>query len=503
MKKSGIILFAMLVFMCCLPVPVHAAEVSMEVDLSQDYTNCVFQIRWENQDHSASVTVVSPAGKAFGEKETPDSVTVQPGNVLIRVGAAKTGKWTVRVNGEDLGRLTVDGGQFPGNMNIDQFTVVRTGNEAKASWKISDCPNDLQFAIYADTDRTGYDGEQVASFSGGPAGDRTFDLSGLSSGSYFFYLRVSHESGAFSQAYAQQALEYQNPSAPAKLSNVKAGMVDDSLFLTWDAVKADRYRVRLYDGKDGGLLQTNDVDGKTSYSWAPDSGTESVFAEVAALEGDTPGQFDRALVELKNPLKAEVKFPAGNVCNQRTVTADVTFTENCTVRASLNGTPCLTDASKQGPYRVTMEDGQNTIVFLVQDDQNHARTFTKELYVDTTPPQLSIRSDVNGTKTSDAQIYLTGYTEQGASLTLNKKAVETKNGYFSLPCSLSPGQNTIVLSAKDAAGNESVYRAVVTRSIAGTSLLLRIIGGALILVLGVLYTVIFVRGVRRNRRENH
>lgn len=75
-------------------------------------------------------------------------------------------------------------------------------------------------------------------------------------------------------------------------------------------------------------------------------------------------------------------------------------------------------------------------------------------------------------------------------------------GYFNIRCDLSLGENQVTLIAKDAAGNETQYTAVITRTVQGGHAMYWIIGGAVFLVLLVLYLILFIRGVKRRKRQN-
>ena len=73
--------------------------------------------------------------------------------------------------------------------------------------------------------------------------------------------------------------------------------------------------------------------------------------------------------------------------------------------------------------------------------------------------------------------------------------------YFSIRCPLETGDNEILLTAEDVAGNQSRYQAIVTRTVLSGSWLGYLIVGAVFLLLLVIYLIVFVRGARRKRRE--
>lgn len=146
-----------------------------------------------------------------------------------------------------------------------------------------------------------------------------------------------------------------------------------------------------------------------------------------------------------------------------------------------------------------MDEGDNRLSFYVADTAGNIRSFGKDLHVDVTPPQLSILEDLNGQSTAESHVYLEGHTEGGAALTLNGKPVETKNGYFSVRCSLSVGKNRLELLATDAAGNQASYSAVVERPWFSAQILLWVLCIAVAAALLVIYGVLFIRARRRKK----
>ena len=122
-------------------------------------------------------------------------------------------------------------------------------------------------------------------------------------------------------------------------------------------------------------------------------------------------------------------------------------------------------ATEPGTYQVNLLDGENTLVFLVTAENGAVRSFQKELYVDSTPPQLSVKEDIDQTVTDQDAVYLEGYSEAGAMLFCNGQEVEMVGSYFSIRCPLETGDNEILLTAEDVAGNQSRYQAIVTRTV--------------------------------------
>ena len=73
----------------------------------------------------------------------------------------------------------------------------------------------------------------------------------------------------------------------------------------------------------------------------------------------------------------------------------------------------------QGQYEIHLEEGDNTIVFLVTDEKGNTATYRKDISLDTSPPQLSVRRNLDQVTTDDSYVYVEGYTEAGVRLTCN------------------------------------------------------------------------------------
>ena len=160
----------------------------------------------------------------------------------------------------------------------------------------------------------------------------------------------------------------------------------------------------------------------------------------------------------------------------------------------------LEGATAQGAYSVELDEGDNTIVFLVSDSDGNTASFVKELYLDSVAPQLSMSKNLDGVTVNEDYIYVEGYTEAGASLTCNSQPVELVGNYFSYRQPLSFGSNEIQVVATDIAGNETRYTASVRRPFLSSDLLKWIILAAAAAALILIETILLVKGKRRSRK---
>lgn len=499
MKKVTGIFAAVLLCLLVFRLDVAGAAQAIEVDLDEARSDCIFQVKWEESDAKASVKIISPSGEIYGTGETPDQATVMQGAVYIYIGDAEAGEWTVQVTGDSLGDAEVTVGSLPQSMKVDLFTVTENGNgNYHAAWTISDCPEDVSVRIYANRSKEGYDGTEVSGVGQGPVGAMDFAMPDLDSGYYYFYVSVTADSGAFNYGYADTPFFFDNEGRPEKLSSVTAGLLDGDVYMSWEG-EAGTYRVMLFDPDTGELLASEITEDTTCLAAMPE-GSSKVLAAAASYDYERLGRFDLYEVSAEQAVDASVTFPEESATNQAAVYADVVFSGSCTVSATLNGEVMLQDSVEQGKYSIELEEGDNTVIFLVTDEKGNTAAFLKELYLDSIAPQLSMKRNLSGVTTDDSYIYVEGYTEAGAALTCNGQEVELTGSYFSYKQPLSYGKNEIQVVAKDIAGNETRYTAAVKRPFWSMKFLKWIILGAAAVVLIIIETMVLVRGKRRSRR---
>lgn len=146
--------------------------------------------------------------------------------------------------------------------------------------------------------------------------------------------------------------------------------------------------------------------------------------------------------------------------------------------AAITGSAITTTAITNG-YKCTyvpasaLGEGIHTVEFAVSDnDGNAAAATTVSFTVDTVPPVLNITAPVDGMITNEASLVVSGSTNDATSnavvvkIKVNSGAEETvavsDTGTFSKAVTLTEGENTIVITATDAAGKATSITRTVT-----------------------------------------
>lgn len=476
----------------------YAATKKMTIDVDQNYDDFIFYITWENEEEIAKVEIISPDKKTYSDEENSENVYESNGEAIVNVGTAKKGTWTVNVTGNKLGEINVSAGQTPQSMVIEAFDVKENSNKYIAEYEISDCPDEVYIEVFADKDDSGYDGERIYGDTGKSKGKIELDISALKSGEYHFYLRVSNQ-GMFKREYSKSTLSYQNPNASDEVQGVTAGKYDEGYYISWLCENENEmYKVFVWD-ENLNLIAEEQMEGKDFYYGSFDKDAKKIY--IAVIRDTGNDKYTRFEVENVEHTEATVTFDVEeNATNHQFITADVQFSGNYKFNASINDTMKLENQTESGKYKINLNDGNNNVLFLLMDESGNINTFTKEIYVDTVAPALSVSKDVNNTVTSDKYIYVSGYSEAGASLTLNNEEVTMKQGYFNEKVSLEYGDNDIKLVATDTAGNTSQYTATVTCKMEKASQFKLVLYISIAAALLVIYILVFIFGIRRKKK---
>lgn len=499
MKKYIKTFICTLVLVLLYSINVFAETKELTVEIAADkYSNAVFYISWENIDKTATVEIISPDGTIFNTSKTPDNVYEAEGEAIVRVGQAAGGAWTVKVTGDSLGKIDVSAGQLPNSMIIDSFKVSETGGKYVAEYKVSDCPEEIYVEIFADTDSEGYDGTRIYSGNGGTTGTAELNMNSLESGEYHFYIRISKD-GIFKREYSDSIFSYQNPNATNEVKNVAGGKYNNGYYISWDIEDEDvNYKVIVWDGNRN-LIKEEEVHGTGIYYGDFGTGESKVYLAVVYKHGHS--KYEKVEVLKDTEVEATVEYDvADTITSQKFITAEVTLKSKATFEAYINGEIKIEGENESGKYKVNMSDGDNEVVFLVTDSKGNKQEFVKEIHVDTVAPALAVSEDINNIISTEDHIYISGYSEAGATLLLNDKEIDMKKGYFNEKIELDLGENDVKLVAIDAAGNEAVYTATVKYELSKSSRTELYVVTILIVALSILYIVIFVKGIKRKKK---
>jgi hypothetical protein len=145
-------------------------------------------------------------------------------------------------------------------------------------------------------------------------------------------------------------------------------------------------------------------------------------------------------------------------------TLDVTGTVEPGCALTVNGTPVDVGMDGRFTSTVTLSAGPLSVMLVAQDAAGNRSERELRVTYDAVPPMLEVTSPTGSTTISNLPLRVTGRAEAGATVSVNGLPVQTApDGSFSSSVDqLQDGDNTVVVVARDTAGN-STTKALVVR----------------------------------------
>lgn len=490
MKKmiKGLLLVVLtIISMGAVIAEVYAEETSREVRvyLHRDYADCVFFVSWENKSQSAVVQIKDPDG---AEVPITDQNTVyQSGQAAVNVIDAKSGYWIVTVTGENLGSITISGGDKDGTAAqynaIQQFAAEVSDTDIHFNWMIAAETDTVNVSIEATQGGSNKNLALWNDYSASKEGDVSVSVDALPTGIYSFRIHV-YDGGTQYTLATEEPIYVQQADAPEKLEHIKVGSIDGEMFATWDMRIDAGYIVTLYDYETLEVIQSEEA--KTNYyPITLPAGTTRIKCSVSAVEGKSYGAFDVYPIVSSTP-NGEITFPDVSVTKDSSLTLNVECAPELTAGVYLNGSLVLEDA-EPGVYELNLAEGTHEVIAYLKDSNENMKTFTKSITVDKTPPVINL--NVGGKqKTSLDRFILEGNTEPNAVVAVNGVEQELGSGHFAAKLALANGTNQITVTSYDEAGNKAMQTITIERTgTLGTNWLVYIVPGAVFLLLTVWY----------------
>lgn len=237
---------------------------------------------------------------------------------------------------------------------------------------------------------------------------------------------------------------------------------------------------------------------------------------------DIPDDVTRISVEVTPATSEGIKGASKvfNVDTRHTFLANVLFTENeftnenstvATVKVAEDGYGIIVyvgdvkilskDSLSEGEYDVTIpldNIGKNEVKVYIVDKNGNRKSYTKTIYLDTTPPDVKFSKNYDGMTVPNGKFTIDGRISDYSSFTVNdgNDVKVEEDGHFSYVINVHNGANQYDFVATDEAGNKATYSVKLT---GGGN---RVTGGSSkgLLYLMILIVVIAVLLLRKKKK---
>ncbi len=186
-----------------------------------------------------------------------------------------------------------------------------------------------------------------------------------------------------------------------------------------------------------------------------DSTADSATIETLDMDLPISGRIASAVLAL-----AVAPVRGADLATSTTIAVAESTTQSESAPDTITATTATQPASQEEPATTEAPETSTTAAATTSTEQV---TTTKAASADTTPPALQVLSPKNGATVTSRVVEFTGVTERGAEVSSGSYAAETDDsGDWSINLVVAPGDNGAAFTARDAAGNETTVRIVVT-----------------------------------------
>ncbi len=190
-------------------------------------------------------------------------------------------------------------------------------------------------------------------------------------------------------------------------------------------------------------------------------GPNTITVQATDDAGNVASLVRQASLDTAAPVITLTTPEDGLTTNDASLSVSGSLSESATVL--VNGITAVVDAALGFSATVSLIEGANTLTVSATDATGNTSVSSRTVTLDTVIPVITINTPADGTLTNTAQLLLEGGISESATLLVNGNAVPLDAGLaFSTTLTLIEGNNTITLSATDAAGNTMTAQRSVT-----------------------------------------
>ncbi len=415
-KNYIYILMAVIVFTLLIPVSiVHAYNKELTVTLNKSYEKAEFSLEFENAGEYEAV-LVTPRETEYSF--TQDSETTAHA-VIENVSEGDYKVQITKISSDSSSDSSVE---TDSSNDDDELSIDVSGSEASVDESVAE-----------------------ASVSDDIVGLVTVNV----------------------RAVSNEVAVSENVKVAKQIAGLKLYFKDDTIVTEWTDENVGNVHVTVTD------TDTLEVLGDETNSEGfvqidvPTTTKEIMVTVVPAESERVDSATEQYVLTVDNHPDATVVYEQKELTNLSYVTANIRLDKSYALSFYVNDTEVLekTEILSAGEYTydIPLVEGENSVMVYVIDDSGNMRSTSEVITSDTVPPSLTINEDINGLSTYDTQTTISGVVSDYTSFTINNETVEPDwEGNFEYTVSFVEGENHILVTAFDEAGNQTSYEAYVT-----------------------------------------
>ena len=247
------------------------------------------------------------------------------------------------------------------------------------------------------------------------------------------------------------------------ITGLKTYFKNNTFNVSWTDESCGNVNIAITDIETSELIANETVGDEKSFSCELPSSTNRIMLKIVP---STSASIDGAALtytyDVVKSLNTEISFESDNFINTNIITAHITAQDAYSYIAYDNDVLVLdTDEYSAGEYDIDIpleEDGtHNVSLYAVDSDGNMFSTDTT-IEKDTIAPEITLSQEYDGITVNEDTLNISGKVEGASIVKINDNSISlSTDNSFEYTASLHEGENSLVLYAVDAAGNETQY----------------------------------------------
>lgn len=503
--------FAVFISLVVFNINIPAAETEANLFNNPKKQDIAVSIEYEKDD--ITFKLISPSGNEITADTDTDTVTVFKGakTTIIFLGDAESGQWKIKYDKGSNEKITINASIQDSSFWIDSFvTGPITDTTLPVTFKVTDnSPVNYEYSLILTTSKNSTAGKNLAAGSSTSGNEVHLDLSLTDVSSYdsyylMLYVKTTGNTEYIDFSYSD-AIKYTNPQAVDEISGLDITINHESMSVTADWANYSYY----------GLYSTfieyyiNDTltdsseylnsDGTYAMFTYDENATKLTIKISVKNNNGLSSSLKTFDIDLNSSDNLKLTLPESGIVGSDIWSFDYENGNNTTVKFIVNGNSTDYILDGKGSKYITLPEERNTISINYTDSEGYRHVYNKVANVENTAPTLILSHNIDGVKTKNNSIIISG-TTTGEKLVIGDKDISLNNGLFAYEYKLDNGENIINIIATTGANSISLT-AVVTRESKGllsgngflSSPIFPAVMGLLISALGIIITLLLTR----------